>query len=560
MTAGDRDELLSAYLDREVTPEERAEVEARLDASPDSRAELDALAELSLCLRTLDRPQAPEDFQASVMQALAGRTVAPAAAVSPRRRSRREWTVSIIATALTACGLLFAVTNWNQSPQSFTESRVSRTMEATGAIDGVTATPAPAHFALESVMNSDEARSRFLRMQEAGDNTHVNRPALSATGDLQMAPMTATKANTLPEAMLVAGDQPAYSTEFKETSGKPLEKVALNQFLEMWAATDATDRYVANIDLQVLDVRKSADTFQVLLHNNSVVTLQDRESGITKKTDDQARPKDGTPLAENPVVVRSDDSSMIAVYVDTSVDRVTKSLEELAQRHDVLSVRLQQPLALARLAEDGITPQREQAEALQRAEVEELANAYVEQQIMSLSDLEVADPDAPVDALFAVENSKSERTETSRTRNRAMQVPGIKQQVANRGMSPLAADAMRTKDAANTTAGVAVNNYSTVVRLPVLNPLEVAQNNALANTTQPGGDNKLNRWSDAKPDPLQYGNTQRRVSQQQTEYGTNTPANSRQRNFYRENASNPVRVLVVFQDPPTQLKAKAASP
>jgi len=58
----DDHDFLSGYLDGELTSEERAEVEARLAASPELRAELDEIRVVRDAVRSLPRRDAPAGF------------------------------------------------------------------------------------------------------------------------------------------------------------------------------------------------------------------------------------------------------------------------------------------------------------------------------------------------------------------------------------------------------------------------------------------------------------------------------------------------------------------
>jgi anti-sigma factor RsiW len=62
------DELLSAYLDGELSADERAEVERRLAADPDSRQLLDELRALGTGLRSLPQARLDDDFVSQVMR------------------------------------------------------------------------------------------------------------------------------------------------------------------------------------------------------------------------------------------------------------------------------------------------------------------------------------------------------------------------------------------------------------------------------------------------------------------------------------------------------------
>lgn len=545
MRPGDERELLSAYLDREVTPAERAVVESHLDASSDARAELDALAELSLCLRTLDRPTAPADLQASVMRAIAGRSVSPVAAAPTaapvRRNHRREWLVTIAAVASTTAAILLAVTSWNpKTPQM--ASTATRPLATEYTLPSVAANPGAESEGLHRF--AIDERTRYRAVGDAAfrdDRARLGSPA--AMGDLT-ASSPAIPRPTAPAAIkLEALSEPPDMQDMEQTAGNPLDKVALNQFLEMWAATDAPDRYVANIDLQVLDVKQSADAFQVLLVKNGVVTLENRdvmEAKVRASTPANTNPSDAP--AEKSSTLSNDDGSMIAVYVDTTADRVTKSLEELAKRHDVLGVRLHPPLALARLAEDNVESRAEVvSESLLRAELDDVTSAYATNQQLAWQDN--LDEEAPVDALAVLPSAKKLQDENGRLKQRAVERSVMRQQQAR---------TLNMKDNNATANALTLGNtfnYSSVVKLPIANGFDTTSEVA------PGRNTALN----VKPEPP-LAVTQRRANTGQNDFGANSALAGRQRNLYFQALANPVRLLVVFQDPSEESKAKAALP
>lgn len=89
-----QDELLSAYLDNELAPEERAEVERMLEENPASRQLLEELKSLRTAVQSLPRESLGQDFSKQVMQmaersVLAGNSqsdgVAPAASPQTSR-------------------------------------------------------------------------------------------------------------------------------------------------------------------------------------------------------------------------------------------------------------------------------------------------------------------------------------------------------------------------------------------------------------------------------------------------------------------------------------------
>ncbi|OYW20699.1 MAG: hypothetical protein B7Z55_06880, partial [Planctomycetales bacterium 12-60-4] len=97
------DELLSAYLDGEVSDAERALVEQRLAHDPVARESLREFREISQLMRTLPREPAPHEMHSATVKLAEMRSLLGAPATAPRsakRSRRREW--------LTACAGLVA--------------------------------------------------------------------------------------------------------------------------------------------------------------------------------------------------------------------------------------------------------------------------------------------------------------------------------------------------------------------------------------------------------------------------------------------------------------------
>ena len=92
------DDLLSAFLDRELTAAEEAAVSKHLKDSPQARQELQDYQRLSELLHQLPRRTVPAEFASSVMQRAERETLIPLDPVatvdrrsSSRKLSRRCW-------------------------------------------------------------------------------------------------------------------------------------------------------------------------------------------------------------------------------------------------------------------------------------------------------------------------------------------------------------------------------------------------------------------------------------------------------------------------------------
>jgi len=110
------DELLSAYLDGEVTAEERAAVEAHLATSDAARQLLSELQSLRSDMGALPRARVAANFSDRVVQAAVAAKAANQPVATPARAARRSWMVVTAAVAATAACLLVAVQFWGPAP------------------------------------------------------------------------------------------------------------------------------------------------------------------------------------------------------------------------------------------------------------------------------------------------------------------------------------------------------------------------------------------------------------------------------------------------------------
>jgi len=97
--------LLSGYLDDELTPDERASVEAELAQSNELQKVLDELRATRTLLRTLPWPDAPPDLIAGVE---AGDDATVATAPAPVRELRPRWRrpAALVAAAAVAAAFI----------------------------------------------------------------------------------------------------------------------------------------------------------------------------------------------------------------------------------------------------------------------------------------------------------------------------------------------------------------------------------------------------------------------------------------------------------------------
>lgn len=101
-----QDELLSAYLDGELSEAERQGVEQRLRSDPEARRTLDGLRKAAAAMQSLPRGRAPAELAEAVRARLERRALLEPATASPRRGWNGRFFAVAAAVALTA-GLAF---------------------------------------------------------------------------------------------------------------------------------------------------------------------------------------------------------------------------------------------------------------------------------------------------------------------------------------------------------------------------------------------------------------------------------------------------------------------
>ncbi len=104
---GHLDEVLSAYLDDEVTPDERAEVEAHVATCAECRSDLEAEREVRQMVRDLSAVDAPFGFYQRVLRD------GPASEESPVKRRRIKFGLANIAATAAAWLLILGIANLN---------------------------------------------------------------------------------------------------------------------------------------------------------------------------------------------------------------------------------------------------------------------------------------------------------------------------------------------------------------------------------------------------------------------------------------------------------------
>lgn len=156
------DDVLSAFLDDELAPDERARLVSRLDAEPELRTQLDEIAEVRTLVRGLAPPIAPAGFVDELLATTdpeadaageadgAPATVADLDATRARHRGRSR-AAALVAAAAAVAALVVAVAVPDRSaarPALATDVRVHQAGAAANGdpVSGLAPLAAPIRF------------------------------------------------------------------------------------------------------------------------------------------------------------------------------------------------------------------------------------------------------------------------------------------------------------------------------------------------------------------------------------------------------------------------------
>ena len=285
------DELISAYFDGEVSPDERGDVERLLESSSEFRQQLDETSKLSALLHSFPRESAPRELAANVqMQVNAATqpalvTVQVAAPATTRRSLRREWTAFSAGMLATIASLLMFV-SFNQS--QFTTNSLTPVERGDESLPQVAGQSKPAASPVLA-----EAKSMFA------DANHETDP--SDPSALLQRNLNASKARSLPrskldglaasselavklneEESLAQNPLPmAANDDFAGTSSNSIQPQIQDEFLSYLANGDVIVSKVADpsntvavVYFTVVDIERGSNELKVLFQKRSLQEVE----------------------------------------------------------------------------------------------------------------------------------------------------------------------------------------------------------------------------------------------------------------------------------------------
>lgn len=360
------DILLSAYLDDEVTPAERAEVEELLETSAEARRELQELRTLRDVLQSMPRATLSDDFTAAVMReseraTLLPEPAKPAVEASPgsgRGRSRLVIFSSVVATA----AVLVVMANLMDRPggESTHDDASRRSSPEYAAKKSQNAMPAVAS-ADESAKDratealAGEKHRAFKAETRGGFGKDVPRNS-AATAP----PPAAARLKQFKKAggLAAPGKAPAVDSKLEKAKGlrsfgaghpdgsklrtepeMPRDKVRrelldkLNKGVikigDVIPYFENRGNQTAVIEVTVVDVQPAVNRLKLLLARQSVPATD-------PSTEEKKGDKGG----------KRRDAGLIAVYVESTSLQLSAAMSELAREVAPLQLTLKPPVEL----------------------------------------------------------------------------------------------------------------------------------------------------------------------------------------------------------------------
>lgn len=191
----DQRERLSAYLDDEVTPQDRAKIEAWLASDPAARAELESLRRVSRAVGALPRAAAGMDLADRVISQVE-REALLTHREKPRSRPIRGWLVGLSTAAMVLIAATIALRSGARVTENAREDRVLTVADAEDKQPVTAAAPEPvSRSGGDTSVEFDQLRARFDSAAQPVDLAQAPKPnAVTMTPSpepKQKAPMSA---------------------------------------------------------------------------------------------------------------------------------------------------------------------------------------------------------------------------------------------------------------------------------------------------------------------------------------------------------------------------------
>lgn len=328
-------ELLSAYLDGEISERERAAVEDWLAQSVEARRQLEDFRRLSALIKELPPLSAPAEFAASVMQSAERRMLLPEprAATRPVKRLATRFG-ALLGTAAAACVVIWLALPERPPAQLQTDRRPpARAAGQQHALASRAAGHGPERL--------DDGAGKIAAMKVQGGNAALDRLPAPADGGLEHAPF-----NGPPAA------EPG-------SSSADANRELFDEIREVAESADADQVPFLTV---LVDSKDGLSLFQSTLEQQAIRALTDDDDGSA-----------GAKQIERIGPAKSDRDQALLVVAD--LEKIIRAYDQFRAREKEVTLRVEPPLDVA--AFDEPTRQKLQKLAAEPAGGTDAASAPV---------------------------------------------------------------------------------------------------------------------------------------------------------------------------------------
>jgi hypothetical protein len=345
------EEILSAYIDDELSAPERAAVERWLDESPEAREKLEDFRNLSGLFAGLPQTEAPPEFSTNVLQLAERRMLLPESRPANSRQTLRRWAVaggSSIAAALFLGLMLHALLPVGQPPQRAGRfDGLGRPAGGPEVADGSQTALRDGKLqdlAAEVASNkSSPARSPLpVDQPGAGPAAPASAEGILERDSLESAIGRSAGGNARRERSMSAG----FVTALAALS--PAQQEQINLAMEEIGNTPEDEDVVAVARFLVIDRAEGMDLVQDVLAENQIL-VETEQAGEEGRSEGRIAAKSAAPV----------DAGNEAFYIRAEPYRVEAIISKILVREKVaLGLEIGDPIEIATL--DEVSKQRVQ--------------------------------------------------------------------------------------------------------------------------------------------------------------------------------------------------------
>jgi len=344
MSSANPNDILSAYYDGEVTPNEEEAARALVEGSSEGSREVKDYARLSRLIRALPKLSATPEFAAAVMQRAERESLIPldpvAAAQSAgqveRFGSRRRWILAAVTSVAVVAALLIAINFIGPRPAKGPEAVAVRDSASrpTAELEGRKASPFADALAAKHREDSDRPLAPVAKT--------ADKKAVLVQSKLAGAPAMVAAPARGKDAAKASVDESIAKSQLGLMLPANLKTAKVGDVVE---ALQQDGRQVAVVRLTVVNQVEGLDGVQSLLVRNTSRTLQNAEE--IKRMRQQFAPGNSTAVPKS--AVPSAPGDLICVYVEGSRDEMLGVLQDLQNERHIQAAELTNTISFTML-------------------------------------------------------------------------------------------------------------------------------------------------------------------------------------------------------------------